>query len=74
MMKITPLGHASIIVEMDGAVGLMDSVFFDPFEEGAVVSCPKRMCLSSGCREPTCWSCLHVLAEATLMGTYQRRR
>lgn len=42
-MKVTLLGHASVLVEMDGAVCLMDPVFFDPFEEGAVVSCPKRV-------------------------------
>ena len=41
-MRITLLGHASILVEMAGATCLMDPVFFDPFEEGAVVSCPKR--------------------------------
>jgi len=27
---------------MEGAVCVMDPVFFDPFEEGAVVSCPRR--------------------------------
>lgn len=41
-MKVTLLGHASILVELDGATCLMDPVFDDPFEEGAVVSCPKR--------------------------------
>ncbi len=41
-MKVTLIGHASVLVEMDGAVCLMDPVFFDPFEEGAVVSCPQR--------------------------------
>lgn len=41
-MRVTLLGHASVLVEMDGATCLMDPVFFDPFEEGAVVSCPKR--------------------------------
>jgi L-ascorbate metabolism protein UlaG (beta-lactamase superfamily) len=41
-MKITLPGHASILVEMDGATCRMDPIFFDPFEEGAVVSCPKR--------------------------------
>ena len=41
-MKVTLLGHASVLVEMDGATCLMDPVFRDPFEEGAVVSCPKR--------------------------------
>ena len=41
-MKVTLLGHASILVEMDGGTCLMDPVFSDPFEEGAVVSCPKR--------------------------------
>ncbi len=41
-MKVTLLGHASVLVELDGATCLMDPVFTDPFEEGAVVSCPKR--------------------------------
>jgi UDP-MurNAc hydroxylase len=41
-MRVTLLGHASVLVEMTGAVCLMDPVFFDPFEEGAVVSCPAR--------------------------------
>lgn len=42
-MRVTLLGHASILVEMvDGTTCLMDPVFQDPFEEGAVVSCPKR--------------------------------
>ncbi|MGH7934681.1 MAG: MBL fold metallo-hydrolase [Candidatus Binataceae bacterium] len=41
-MRITLLGHASILVEMGGAVCLMDPVFYDPFEEGAVTSCPRR--------------------------------
>lgn len=41
-MKITLLGHASILVQMKGVRCLMDPVFSDPFEEGAVVSCPKR--------------------------------
>ena len=42
-MKVTLLGHASVLVEMEGAICLMDPVFFDPFEEDAVVSCPKRV-------------------------------
>ncbi len=42
-MRVTLLGHASILVELDGAVCLMDPVFFDPFEEGAVVSYPARV-------------------------------
>ena len=41
-MKVTLLGHASVLVEMDGARCLMDPVFQDPFEEGTVVSCPRR--------------------------------
>jgi L-ascorbate metabolism protein UlaG (beta-lactamase superfamily) len=41
-MKVTLLGHASVLVEMDGATCLMDPVFQDPFEEGTVVSCPRR--------------------------------
>jgi UDP-MurNAc hydroxylase len=42
-MKVTLLGHASVLVEMNGATCLMDPVFFDPFEEGAVVSCPEQV-------------------------------
>ena len=41
-MRITLLGHAALLVEVDGATCLMDPVFFDPFEEGTVVSCPRR--------------------------------
>jgi Beta-lactamase superfamily domain len=41
-MKVTLLGHASVLVELAGATCLMDPVFGDPFEEGAVTSCPKR--------------------------------
>ena len=41
-MKVTLLGHASVLVEMKGARCLMDPVFVDPFEDGAVVSCPRR--------------------------------
>ena len=41
-MKVTLLGHASIFVEMRGARCLMDPVFQDPFEDTAVVSCPRR--------------------------------
>ena len=41
-VRVTLLGHASVLVEMEAATCLMDPVFFDPFEEGAVVSCPQR--------------------------------
>jgi UDP-MurNAc hydroxylase len=41
-MKVTLLGHASILVEMKAARCLMDPVFHDPFEDTAVVSCPRR--------------------------------
>lgn len=41
-MRVTLLGHASVLVELDGATCLMDPVFADPFEEGTVVSCPRR--------------------------------
>lgn len=41
-MRVTLLGHASVLVEMQGVRCLMDPVFADPFEEGAVVSCPRR--------------------------------
>jgi hypothetical protein len=42
-VKVTLLGHAAVLVEMDGANILMDPVLQDPFEDGAVVSCPKRV-------------------------------
>ena len=41
-MKVTLLGHASILFELDGANVLMDPVFADPFSDGAVVGCPAR--------------------------------
>src|ERR1700730_17323524 len=41
-MRVTLLGHASVLVELEGATCLMDPVLDDPFEEGTVVSCPKR--------------------------------
>lgn len=41
-MKITLLGHATILVELEGCTILMDPVFQDPFEDGAVVACPSR--------------------------------
>lgn len=41
-MKITLLGHASVFIEMTQTRCLMDPVFQDPFEDSAVVSCPRR--------------------------------
>ncbi|HET7505222.1 MAG TPA: MBL fold metallo-hydrolase [Kofleriaceae bacterium] len=41
-MKVTLLGHASVFVELDAVSCLMDPVFQDPFEDTAVVSCPRR--------------------------------
>src|SRR6186997_80116 len=41
-MRVTLLGHATVLVEMDGANILMDPVLQDPFEDGAVTSCPRR--------------------------------
>lgn len=41
-MKVTLLGHASLLVEMDGLNILVDPVFQDPFQDGAVVACPQR--------------------------------
>jgi L-ascorbate metabolism protein UlaG (beta-lactamase superfamily) len=41
-MRVTLLGHASVVIELDGATCLMDPVLADPFEEGTVASCPKR--------------------------------
>jgi UDP-MurNAc hydroxylase len=41
-MRVTLLGHASVLVELGTATCLMDPVLGDPFEEGTVVSCPRR--------------------------------
>ena len=41
-MRVTLLGHASVLVELDGATCLMEPVLDDPFELGTVVSCPQR--------------------------------
>jgi len=41
-MRITLLGHAAVLVEMGQMTVLMDPVFQEPFEDGMVVSCPKR--------------------------------
>ena len=42
-MQVGLLGHASLLVESHGISCVVDPVFFDPFEEGAVMSCPKRV-------------------------------
>ncbi len=41
-MLVTLIGHASLLVETAGGTVLTDPVFFDPFEGGAVTSCPER--------------------------------
>jgi hypothetical protein len=41
-VKVTLLGHASVLVETGAMRILMDPVLRDPFESGMVVSCPKR--------------------------------
>ncbi len=41
-MRVTLIGHASLLVETRGGTILVDPVFFDPFEGGAVASCPER--------------------------------
>ena len=41
-MRVTLLGHAAVLVEMGQMTILMDPVLQDPFEDGLVVSCPKR--------------------------------
>lgn len=41
-LQITALGHASMLVETPQVRCLVDPVYFDPFEDGAVVSCPSR--------------------------------
>lgn len=41
-MRVTLIGHASLLIETAGGTVLTDPVFFDPFEGGAVTSCPER--------------------------------
>ena len=41
-MRVTLLGHASLVIEGGGVTVAMDPVFFDPFQDDMVVSCPKR--------------------------------
>ena len=41
-MKVTLLGHATVLVETGPMRILMDPVLRDPFESGIVVTCPKR--------------------------------
>src|SRR5262249_9006090 len=41
-MEVTLLGHASTFIKMGKTRCLMDPVFQDPFEDTAVVSCPRR--------------------------------
>jgi hypothetical protein len=42
-VKVTLLGHATVVVETGPMRILMDPVLHDPFENGMVVSCPKRV-------------------------------
>jgi hypothetical protein len=42
-VKVTLLGHATVVVETGPMRILMDPVLQDPFENGMVVSCPKRV-------------------------------
>jgi len=41
-MKATLVGHACWVLQTAGGTVITDPVFFDPFEQGAVTSCPKR--------------------------------
>ncbi len=42
-MKVTLLGHATVLVETGPMRILIDPVLQDPFENGMVVSCPRRV-------------------------------
>ncbi|MCZ6874099.1 MAG: MBL fold metallo-hydrolase [bacterium] len=42
-MHATLVGHACWVIETTAGYILTDPVFFDPFEEGTVVSCPRRV-------------------------------
>ena len=39
---MTLIGHATCLIETGAGNLLTDPVFFDPFEEGTVVSCQRR--------------------------------
>ncbi len=41
-MRVTLLGHATVLVEVGGANVLIDPVLQDPFGEGMLVACPAR--------------------------------
>ncbi len=41
-MRVALIGHATLLVETAQGNCLIDPVFFDPFEGGAVASCPER--------------------------------
>jgi len=41
-VRTTLIGHATCLIETAAGNLLTDPVFFDPFEEGTVVSCPRR--------------------------------
>ncbi|MBM3226791.1 MAG: hypothetical protein FJZ47_23755 [Candidatus Tectomicrobia bacterium] len=42
-MRVTLLGHACWLLETTAGCLLTDPLFFDPFEEGTVTSCPHRV-------------------------------
>jgi len=42
-MRVTLLGHASLVFESGTTCVLMDPVFQDPFDDSVAVSCPKRL-------------------------------
>ena len=41
-MRVTLLGHASVLIELSGRAVLVNPVFQDPFGEGMLVACPAR--------------------------------
>lgn len=41
-MKVHFIGHASLLIEADGATILMDPIFWDPNYEGTAAICPQR--------------------------------
>jgi len=42
-VRVTLLGHTTVLIEAAGGNVLIDPVFADPFGEGAIVSCPSRV-------------------------------
>lgn len=83
-VRITLLGHASVLVEMTGATCLMDLIFFDPFEAEWCFPARQRSGIGSISRRKAAvcrWAGLtpsadlvHRVAASALWGWIARRK